>query len=293
MGVLTTNLHRQTQYPSLNLATHLFTFHKQASDHGNLLHFCFYFSEMIGNPLFDLENNLPDELFSTSGGAWGATTASVGQPSQQQQQPQPQCVQRPQSLGPPNQGMGMSMGMGQGNQQQNGSMDAQHHHQMPPHMMQNKTSINSMSGGAISAGGSAIGPNNMNLAKGPHNSKLNSPPGGAPMMMNAMGNGPQMMQNMQQQQQQQQTMNNMLNPNNMSVNMGHNSGGNVPMKTPVSMMGNTGQMSGQNLHNGPQAMMGNARPVGVMPNNMMQQQQPLRGQLIQGMNSQGPRLQVS
>ena len=79
----------------------------------------------------------------------------------------------------------------------------------------------------------------------------------------------------------------------MSVNMGHNSGGNVPMKTPVSMMNNSGQMSGQNLHNGPQTMMGNARPVGVMQNNMMQQQAPLRGQLMQGMNPQGPRLQVS
>ena len=254
---------------------------------------------MIGNPLFDLENNLPDELFSTSGGGWGNATANVSQPTaqsqQQQQQPQQQqCVQRPQSMGPNNPGMGMSMGMGPGTQQQqqNGTMDAQHHHQIPHMGMQNKASLNNMSGGAIS--GSAIGPNNLNMAnsglnKGPLNSKLNSPPGGAPMaMMNSMGNGPQMMQSMQQQQQQQQTMNNMLNPTGMG-------GVNVPMKTPVSMM-NAGQM-GQGMHNGPQqAMMGNARPG--IPNNMMPQQQqqqppPLRGQLLQGMqNPQGPRLQV-
>ncbi len=252
--------------------------------------------DMIGNPLFDLENNLPDELFSTSGGGWGNASANVSQPTAQPQQQQPQqqqCVQRPQSMGPNNPGMGMSMGLGPGSQQQqqqNGSMDAQHHHQLPHMGMQNKASLNNMSGGAIS--GSAIGPNNLNMAnsglsKGPLNSKLNSPPGGAPMaMMNSMGNGPQMMQSMQQQQQQ-QTMNNMLNPAGMG-------GVNVPMKTPVSMM-NAGQM-GQGMHNGPQAMMGNARPG--MPNNMMPQQQqqqqppPLRGQLIQGMNPQGPRLQV-
>lgn len=196
-------------------------------------------------------------------------------------------------MGQPNTGMGMPMGLGPGaqqQQQQNGSMEAQHHHQLPHIGMQNKASLNNMSGGAIS--GSAIGPNNMNMAnsglsKGPLNSKLNSPPGGAPMnMMNSMGNGPQMMQPMQQQQ---QAMNNMLNQSGMG-------GVNVPMKTPVSMM-NAGQM-GQGLHNGPQAMMGNTRPVGGLPNNMMPQQQqqqqqptPLRGQLIQGMN-QGPRLQV-
>ena len=243
---------------------------------------------MIRNPLFDLEDNLPDELFSTSGGAWGASTVNVSQPSnQQQQQQQQQCVQRQQSIMSSNAGMGMSMGMGPGTQ--NGSLDVQHQH----HMMPNKTSMNNMSGGAISA--SAIGQNNLNLTgsggliKGPHNSKLNSPPGSAGMMMNSMGNGPQMM-NMQQQQQQQQTMNNMLNP---SMAMGLNNSGNVPMKTPVSMM-NTGQM-GQNLHNGP--MLGNTRPVGGVPNNMMQQQTsqqqaPLRGQLIQGINPQGPRLQV-
>jgi hypothetical protein len=103
-----------------------------------------------------------------------------------------------------------------------------------------------------------------------------------------MGNGPQMMQSLQQQQQQQQSMNNMLNPTGMG-------GVNVSMKTPGSMM-NAGQM-GQGLHNGPQSMMGSARPVGGLPNNMMPQQQqqqqtPLRGQLIQGMNPQGPRLQV-
>lgn len=257
---------------------------------------------MIGNPLFDLENNLPDELFSTSGGGWSNSSANVSQPTaqpqQQQQQQQPpqqqqQCVQRPQSMGPNNPGMGMSMGLGPGSQQQqNGSMDAQHHHQLPHMGMQNKASLNNMSGGAIS--GSAIGQNNMNMAnsslnKGPLNSKLNSPPGSASMpMMNSMGNGPQMMQSMQQQQQQQQqSMNNMLNPTGMG-------GVNVSMKTPGSMM-NTGQM-GQGLHNGPQAMMGNARPAGVLPNNMMPQQQqqqtPLRGQLLQGMNPQGPRLQV-
>ena len=258
---------------------------------------------MIGNPLFDLENNLPDELFSTSGGGWSNSSANVSQPTaqpqQQQQQQQPpqqqqqQCVQRPQSMGPNNPGMGMSMGLGPGSQQQqNGSMDAQHHHQLPHMGMQNKASLNNMSGGAIS--GSAIGQNNMNMAnssslnKGPLNSKLNSPPGSAPMpMMSSMGNGPQMMQSMQQQQQQQQSMNNMLNPTGMG-------GVNVSMKTPGSMM-NTGQM-GQGLHNGPQAMMGNARPVGGLPNNMMPQQQqqqtPLRGQLLQGMNPQGPRLQV-
>lgn len=253
---------------------------------------------MIGNPLFDLENNLPDELFSTSGGGWSNASANVNQPTgqtqQQQQQPsqqQQQCVQRPQSINQTNSGIGMSMGMGPGTQQQqqqqNGSMDAQHHHQIPHMGMQNKASLNNMSGGAIS--GSAIGPNSLNMAnsglnKGPLNSKLNSPPGGAPMsMMNSMGNGPQMMQTMQQQQ----PMNNMLNPSGMG-------GVNVPMKTPVSMI-NAGQM-GQGMHNGPQAMMGNTRPVGGIPNNMMPQQQqqqpPLRGQLIQGMNSQGPRLQV-
>lgn len=255
------------------------------------------FIDMIGNPLFDLESNLPDELFNTSGGGWSNATANVSQPTAQPQQQQPpqqqQCVQRPQPMGPNNPGMGMSMGLGPGSQQQqNGSMDAQHHHQLPHLGMQNKASLNNMSGGAIS--GSAIGQNNMNMAnsslnKGPLNSKLNSPPGSAPMpMMNSMGNGPQMMQSLQQQQQQQQSMNNMLNPTGMG-------GVNVSMKTPGSMM-NAGQM-GQGLHNGPQSMMGSARPVGGLPNNMMPQQQqqqqtPLRGQLIQGMNPQGPRLQV-
>ena len=181
----------------------------------------------------------------------------------------------------------MQMDLGPGTQ--NGSLDVQHQH----HMMPNKTSMNNMSGGAISA--STIGQNDLNLSgsggliKDPHNIKLNSPPGSAGMMMNTMGNGPQMM-NMQQQQQQQQSINNMLNP---SMAMGLINICNVPMKTPISMM-NAGQM-GQNLHNGP--MLGNARPVGGVPNNMMQQptsqqQAPLRGQLIQGMNPQGPRLQV-
>ena len=246
------------------------------------------------NPLFDLPD-LPDELFSTSGGPWGASTGAVNQsnaPQSQQQQQQQQHVQRPpQNMGPANAGMGMQMGMGQ-QTQQNGSLDQQHHHQQQQqqqmsHMMQNKASLNNMSGGAIS--GSAIGPNNLNMAKGPHNSKMNSPPGqGAPMMMNSMTNGPQMMGMQQQQQQQQQGMNNMLNPGNMGVNMGGHNSGNVPMKTPVSMM--NAQM-GQSMHNGPQSMMSNANR---MPNNMMQQQQqaPLRGQLLQGMNPQGSRLQV-
>lgn len=257
-------------------------------------------TDLIGNPLFDLENNLPDELFS-SGGGWGSAPANVSQPAaqqqpqQQQQQPPQQCVQRPNTMGPNNPGMGMQMNMGPGTQQQqqqqNGSMDPQHHHQLSHMgMQQNKASLNNMSGGAIS--GSAIGPNNLNmvnsgLSKGPLNNKLNSPPGSAPMaMMNSMGNGPQMMQTMQQQQQ--QPMNNMMNPSGMG-------GVNVPMKTPVSMM-NASQM-GQGMHNGPQSMMGNARPG--MPNNMMPQQQqqqqqppPHRGQLLQGMNPQGPRLQV-
>lgn len=244
--------------------------------------------------MFDLENNLPDELFSTSGGPWGASTGAVSQPTApqpQQQQQQQQIVQRPpQNMGPANSGMGMQMGLGQG-AQQNGTLDAGHHHQQQQqmsHMMQNKSSLNNMSGGAIS--GSAMGPNNMNMTKGPPNSKLNSPPGqGAPMMMNSMGNGPQMMG---MQQQQQQGMNNMLNPGvGMGVNMGGLNSGNVPMKTPASMM-NAVQI-GQAMHNGPQSMMGNAnRPVGGMPNNMMQQQAPLRGQLHQGMNPQGSRLQV-
>jgi len=247
-----------------------------------------FFADMIGNPLYDLENNLPDELFSTSGGSWGATTASVNQqpPTQQQH------VQRSQAISQSNQGMGMQMGMGPGPQQQNGTMDSQHHHQLSHMTMSNKASMNNMSGGAIS-GSAIVGPNNMNMVKGPHNSKLNSPPGGAPMMQqqlgNSMGNGPQMM-NMQQ-----QGINNMLNPggganSGMGVNMSGINSGNVQMKTPVSMM-NAGQM-GQPMHNGPQSMMqANARPV-AMPNNMMQQQAPLRGQLLQGMNPQGARLQV-
>lgn len=252
--------------------------------------FFILFLDMIGNPLFDLENNLPDELFSTSGGGWSSASTNVSQPTAQSQQQQPpqqqQCVQRPQSMGPNNPGMGMSMSLGPGaQQQQNGSMDAQHHHQLPHMGMQNKASLNNMSGGAIS--GSAIGQNNLNMAnsslnKGALSSKLNSPPGSAPMtMMNSMGNGPQMMQSMQQQQ----SINNMLNPAGMG-------GVNVSMKTPGSMM-NAGQMS-QSLHNGPQAMMGNPRPVGGLPSTMMPQQQqaPLRGQLLQGMNPQGPRLQV-
>lgn len=244
---------------------------------------------MIGNPLFDLESNLPDELFGTSGGPWGTATATVTQPiSQQPQQAQQQpCVQRPPSMGAQNAGMGMQMGLGPGaqQQQQNGTMDSQHHHQLPHMGMQNKASMNAMSGGAIS--GSAMGSNNMNMANSGMNkaglaNKLNSPPGTGPMgMMNSMGNGPQMMSNMPQQQQQQQ-MNSMLNQGGMSVQM----------KT--SMM-NAGQM-GQAMHNGPQSMMGNARPVGVMQNAMMQQQQQqqpaIRGQMMQGMN-QGPRLPVS
>lgn len=251
---------------------------------------------MIGNPLFDLESNLPDELFGTPGGAWGTTTATVTQPisqqsqqSQQPQQQQQQCVQRPPSMGPQNPGMGMQMGLGPGaqqQQQQNGTMDSQHHHQLPHMGIQNKASMNAMSGGAIS--GSAIGSNNMNMAnsgmsKAGLANKLNSPPGTNAMgMMNSMGNGPQMMSNMPQQQQQ-QTMNSMLNQGGMSVQM----------KTPMM---NAGQM-GQGLHNGPQSMMGNARPAGVMPNSMMQhqpQQQPnIRGQMMQNMNPQGPRLPVS
>ena len=259
--------------------------------------FLFFFTDMTN--LFDIENNLPDELFSTSGGVWGPTTATVTQQTNPQQQQQ--NVQRPPSMGPSNQGMGMSLGLGPG--AQNGTMDAQHPHQLQHMQMQQpnkQTLMNNMSGGAIS--GSAIGQNNMNMTnstlnKSPHNSKLNSPPGGAASMQmgmgNPMGNGPSIL-NMQPQQ----TMNNMLNPS-MGVSMaGMNSGGNVPMKTQVSMqMQNAGPM-GQSLHNGPMQMGPNTRPVSaVLPNNMMQQQgpqqqTPLRGQLIQGMNPQGPRLQV-
>ena len=95
--------------------------------------FLFFFTDMTN--LFDIENNLPDELFSTSGGVWGPTTATVTQQTNPQQQQQ--NVQRPPSMGPSNQGMGMSLGLGPG--AQNGTMDAQHPHQLQ-HMQHTRQS---------------------------------------------------------------------------------------------------------------------------------------------------------